>query len=216
MSASELQNQGKDTKQRIIDRARELFAERGFEGTSIRDLAKLADVNVAAINYHFGNKTGLYTETIRQCYLQTCHDMEDLYQKKEWSFLEFVGTLFDHMYQDPNMVKNFQIVLQDNLISDIEFQVEDEEIGPPGSAVLMKCLEREIGHNLSKEDKLWAVRTIFTHIGHLSLISQTSFGKRESLAKYFEADYVKKNTIRLAKLVDKELNEIADRTKREE
>jgi len=38
----------------------ELFAEKGFEGTSIRDLATKADVNVAMINYYFGSKDKLY------------------------------------------------------------------------------------------------------------------------------------------------------------
>jgi AcrR family transcriptional regulator len=45
-----------DKKTHIIETAIELFAEKGFEGTSIRDLATKADVNVAMINYYFGSK----------------------------------------------------------------------------------------------------------------------------------------------------------------
>jgi AcrR family transcriptional regulator len=49
-----------DKKTHIIETAIELFAEKGFEGTSIRDLATKADVNVAMINYYFGSKEKLF------------------------------------------------------------------------------------------------------------------------------------------------------------
>jgi AcrR family transcriptional regulator len=49
-----------ETRQRIIETALRLFAEHGFRGVSVRDLSTAAQVNVAAINYHFGSKQGLY------------------------------------------------------------------------------------------------------------------------------------------------------------
>jgi AcrR family transcriptional regulator len=45
-----------DKKEHIMHVAMELFAEKGFEGTSIRDLAQKADVNIAMVNYYFGSK----------------------------------------------------------------------------------------------------------------------------------------------------------------
>ena len=49
-----------DKKEHIINAAIELFAEKGFEGSSIRDLATRADVNVAMVNYYFGSKDKLF------------------------------------------------------------------------------------------------------------------------------------------------------------
>lgn len=49
-----------NTRDRLIKVAMEMFAEHGYDKTSIRDLAKNADANIAAINYHFGGKEGLY------------------------------------------------------------------------------------------------------------------------------------------------------------
>jgi AcrR family transcriptional regulator len=49
-----------DKKEHIMNIAIELFAEKGFEGTSIRDLATRADVNVAMVNYYFGSKDKLF------------------------------------------------------------------------------------------------------------------------------------------------------------
>ncbi len=48
------------TKDRLLSVAEELFAEHGFERTSMRTLTTAAGANLAAVNYHFGSKEGLY------------------------------------------------------------------------------------------------------------------------------------------------------------
>lgn len=45
-----------DTRASILDAAEGLFAERGYDGTSVREITRRAGVNVAAIHYHFGTK----------------------------------------------------------------------------------------------------------------------------------------------------------------
>ena len=47
------------TRERILDAAEKLLAERGYYGVSIRDVTGAADVDVALVAYHFGNKQGL-------------------------------------------------------------------------------------------------------------------------------------------------------------
>jgi len=47
------------TKLKILDAAEKLFGMNGFEGTSLRDITTAADVNLAAINYHFQSKDSL-------------------------------------------------------------------------------------------------------------------------------------------------------------
>ena len=51
---------GKDSRQRLIDAATDVFGHYGFEGASTRLLADRAKVNLAAIPYYFGSKEGLY------------------------------------------------------------------------------------------------------------------------------------------------------------
>ena len=53
-----------DKKEHIMQVAIELFAEKGFEGTSIRDLAHKADVNIAMVNYYFGSKEKLFEQIL--------------------------------------------------------------------------------------------------------------------------------------------------------
>jgi len=55
---------GSDTQARVLEAASALFAERGFAGTTIREIAERAKVNVAAGHYHFGSKLELYLEAV--------------------------------------------------------------------------------------------------------------------------------------------------------
>lgn len=61
--ASQDNNNGgpsKSVKDRLLDAAEGLFCERGFKGTSIRDIAASAGCNIASVNYYFGSKEKLY------------------------------------------------------------------------------------------------------------------------------------------------------------
>jgi len=53
-----------ETRQRLLQAAGRLFAERGFKNTSVRDICEEAGANVASVNYHFRDKLGLYKEVI--------------------------------------------------------------------------------------------------------------------------------------------------------
>ncbi len=54
------------TKDRILYAAEELFAQQGFAATSLRQVTSRADVNIAAVNYHFGSKDNLVNEVFRR------------------------------------------------------------------------------------------------------------------------------------------------------
>lgn len=68
----------KDAKTRLIETATPLFAQRGFTGVSVRDLAHAADVNVAAISYHFGSKEGLYQAVLEDLFWPIAQALEML------------------------------------------------------------------------------------------------------------------------------------------
>lgn len=54
------------TKARILDAAERLFADKGFDATSLRMITAEAAVNLAAVNYHFGSKAGLLEAVFRR------------------------------------------------------------------------------------------------------------------------------------------------------
>jgi len=67
-----------DAKVRILDEAEALFAEKGFHAVTVREITQAAHCNLAAVNYHFGNKQNLYLEVFRARWMprakrvQTC------------------------------------------------------------------------------------------------------------------------------------------------
>jgi AcrR family transcriptional regulator len=53
------------TRDKLLDVAGRIFADRGFRAATIREICVGAGANVAAVNYHFGDKLGLYTEVVQ-------------------------------------------------------------------------------------------------------------------------------------------------------
>lgn len=54
------------TRQRLLDAGLRLFTDKGFGGVTVRDLCRAADANLASVNYHFGDKLGLYREVMER------------------------------------------------------------------------------------------------------------------------------------------------------
>ena len=66
-----------DIKTRLIDAAGEAFAERGYEAVGVREICQQASANVAAVNYHFGDKRGLYVAALRHAQSCSVEEMKE-------------------------------------------------------------------------------------------------------------------------------------------
>lgn len=53
------------TKERLLNEGESLFARKGYDAVSVREITTAAECNLAAVNYHFGNKQNLYLEVFR-------------------------------------------------------------------------------------------------------------------------------------------------------
>jgi len=83
------------TRERIMKAAERLFAERGYDDTSIRAIVAKARVNQAAINYHFAGKDGLYREVLSAAFRaltehQVAHADEAKSMSREAALGEFI------------------------------------------------------------------------------------------------------------------------------
>lgn len=91
-----------DTKTRILDAAGRVFAESGFREATVREICKRAHVNVAAVNYHFRDKKGLYCATLKYwhevAYVEYPSDPSaDKTHPPEERLTAFIRRFLDHM-----------------------------------------------------------------------------------------------------------------------
>ncbi|MBS1592190.1 MAG: helix-turn-helix transcriptional regulator, partial [Bacteroidetes bacterium] len=84
-----------DKRTHIMERAIELFAEKGFEGASVRDLATQADVNIAMVNYYFGTKEGLFQQIVETRMATTRDKIEEIAANKTLSEIEKVDLIIE-------------------------------------------------------------------------------------------------------------------------
>ena len=73
---------GRETGEKIIECAGQLIAEKGFASVTSKEICRAAGVNLAAVNYHFGSRGGLYLAVLEnvQQYLVELQQLIDLYE----------------------------------------------------------------------------------------------------------------------------------------
>ncbi len=103
------QHPREDTADRIVSAATRLFADRGYDGTSVKDISDAAQVNIAAIHYHFGSKENLYRHIIRQFASER---------------LEFARKTL----QDPQTIDDFKVRLEIFLTQTLETMIRQKDI----------------------------------------------------------------------------------------
>jgi AcrR family transcriptional regulator len=70
-----------DAKERILAAARKLFAEKGYDGTTVRDICDQAGVNVSLVSYHFGGKEKVL-HALFEAYF--CFRLQDIENEENW------------------------------------------------------------------------------------------------------------------------------------
>jgi len=64
MTEAQIRNTSEQTRMRLLEAAREVFSQYGFQGATVREICRRAEANGAAVNYHFGSKDGLLAEAL--------------------------------------------------------------------------------------------------------------------------------------------------------
>ncbi|MFA4901944.1 MAG: CerR family C-terminal domain-containing protein [Desulfobaccales bacterium] len=72
------------TRERLLDEAEALFAEKGYNAVSVREIITAANCNLAAINYYFGTKKNLYLEVFRSRWISRARRVQEHF----WRLLE--------------------------------------------------------------------------------------------------------------------------------
>ena len=165
-----------DTKEKIIEAACELFSTQGYDGVSIRAIARQANVNLAAVNYHFKNKAFLYGQIIQNAKKTLSDSVAKLGADPALSVVELAMGIYDLYLENAQQLRHtFAIILSD---IPVDMSPEDgQRVGPPGEEVILRAIQKELGGDVKERWLDWAVAAIFSQIAHTALVSSTNFVK---------------------------------------
>ncbi|NIA14697.1 MAG: CerR family C-terminal domain-containing protein [Nitrospiraceae bacterium] len=165
----------KGTKLALILAAGELFAENGFEGTSVRAIAKRANAHVASVNYHFGNKENLYTETLRYVLMKGGDtqpgrvplDDERLQSREGIAeiILEVVRAHFAAYFLPDDPDWHLKLVIRSLLDPTPSLQVIVKQIFEPDHEALRKLFRLARPDFTEEQTRLWAI----TFVGQIAV-----------------------------------------------
>lgn len=154
------------TRERILNAAGELFAYKGFSATTIRDICEKADANVAAVNYHFRDKEGLYKELvilmeqeIRKTFIDAFHDHpEASIEERLYDFIFH----FLHRRLDPDRAAWKAIFFHHEIMQPSSTAVQIlSELIQKEQALLMLLTRELTAREFSDDEVLYIAQSIF-------------------------------------------------------
>jgi AcrR family transcriptional regulator len=163
--------EAKNTKELIMEKASELFAMTGFQGTSIREIAQVCDVNVASINYYFGSKQGLYVEISNRSYDWLENGLREIGEKTD-KLDEFVVKSFEFIISKPEVIcTSVRLILTDGLDDPENSHCQYKGYnGPPGSEFFYKMIQKEFDEKLPEKATDFLVKNLFSQVLHYAMI----------------------------------------------
>lgn len=156
----------------ILNAAEELFAAKGFEGASVRDIAQKAEINVAMISYYFGSKEKLLQSLILQRNEQTSLMLEGLSHNMKLNPWEKIDRVIDYYVDKILSNRNFHLIMnrQISLLHDKEVTDLLINVKKKNSALISEIIQdgerkkifRKVNVNLT-------IGTVFGTISQVSM-----------------------------------------------
>ncbi len=167
---------GEETRQRLLESAAELFARKGFSDTTVRELAKSARCNVAAISYHFGSKEKLYevvlVRTLRQLAQRRIASLEAVLTAYHGQPpRQTVLTAFARACLDPLLVADkaevrLQLLLREMAQQRLPSELMQRELVAPVHKFLIQALAFAVPE-LEQEDLPLVAYSFVAHLVHV-------------------------------------------------
>jgi AcrR family transcriptional regulator len=196
-----------DKKTHIINAAVELFAEKGFEGTSIRDIATKANVNVAMINYYFGSKEKLFECMVEQKAAYTRGALEEIVNDKSLSEIEKIDRIIDSYISRLFTNRIFHRVIHQEMMLNQRESLQQTIVNVlfPNSLVIRGVIESGIKKGTFKKvDSALVIATLVGTINQVLLSKRMCnrlLDKDEDYVPYEDAKFKKRISDHLKELL---------------
>ena len=167
-----------NTRERILCAAEELFAEKGYDGVSVREITDRARCNVASVHYYFGNKKGLYLAVFRERMAERAHKVQELFWKEIGndsapSAEKIIRTLARAFLKSPFSKKermlHHKLMAREANRPTEAYTIFHRDVIAPFYEALIKLLNPYLPKRLRKEDRVLYVLSIIAQVMHFNL-----------------------------------------------
>lgn len=207
-------------KEIIIESALKLFSTKGFEGTSVREIAADADVNVAMINYYFGSKEKLFESVVEYRALFLKGLFSDLINNTSLTSIEKIDFIIDQTIERKLSNAHFHHILHRELSLEHRPQLRDAI-----SNILLKNMDpvKTIIKNGIKKGEFKQVDielTIATMLGAIhylltsDIMCRKILGKKEGFSPFNNKPLKKRLSEHMKQLMRSHLLKIKNQKKR--
>jgi AcrR family transcriptional regulator len=144
-----------DTRQRLIEAASEIFIEHGYKAAKIRDIVRRAGANVAAVNYHFNGKEGLYAEVIRHHAAQAIEDFAHAAAEEprapEAQLRNYIRTFLKRLLGNNVQSRMARLIARESVEPSAAFNLVVEQFVIPQHVALHNTVRAIVGVEASEE-----------------------------------------------------------------
>lgn len=189
------------TRDRILDAAGQMFAERGFEGTTVRDICQAAGANVAAVNYHFGDKERLYIAAVVDAHRWRLDRATlpnwDATTRPQEKLAGFIRTFFLRIFGGPDDTWRTRLVMREIMNPSAACAEIAQSNIRPQFEILQGILRELLPSDTSDED---------LHFTAFSIVGQCLF--------YFVANPIIRNLVHGSEYAKYDIDKLADHVTR--
>ncbi|MBU4563571.1 MAG: CerR family C-terminal domain-containing protein [Desulfarculus sp.] len=170
--SQEHNKQADPTQERLLDEAERLFADKGYDGVSLREITAAAGTHLAAVNYHFGSKENLYLEVFRIRYMERARKIQqplvDLEKQEHFTPEEVVRTLAKAFLSGPmtdeERQRHSQLVAREMGQQSKAFQLVSKEAMGPFMELAIRLWQRCLPQGMDQERLKLVVLSIFSQV----------------------------------------------------
>jgi AcrR family transcriptional regulator len=158
------------TKERILDTAEILFAQKGYQAVSVREITSAAQCNLAAVNYHFGNKENLYLEVFRSRWVPRAQRLHESFRKylasqdslSEATVVRALAKAFvDGPLSDDERLRHSQLMTREMTQPTKAFEHVAEQVIQPFFKEVVERLDSVSPNKVGEEEMLLNIFSIF-------------------------------------------------------
>ena len=179
------------TRSKILDISAELFAERGFSGVSMRDIARSAGITQAAIYHHFSSKEGLYIASLEHLYAAQTTELVSMVGQQRDPELQ-LALMVSRLLEVFDQQAHFRRIYFRELLDGDEQRLKllADGVFPEMDKILRELMEKLAPHMDSHLMVLDLAGLIFHHLEARKLSAVIDEGRPEHQQLAYLADHI--------------------------